>query len=134
MKPKRILVVDDDTDVLRTTSKTLEEAGYEVDQAQNGRQGIERIWHAKPDLVVLDVVMPGLNGWDLLQAIRGDEATAKLPVIMLTVLDQDQHVAQGWELGADFYLTKPFSPAYLLDIVKRLLFAAEGSEASDREA
>ena len=130
MKAKRILVIDDDIDVLRTTSKTLQDAGYTVEQAEGGRQGLERIWHGDPDLVVLDVMMPGLNGWDVLQAIRGDQATAKLPVIMLTVLSQEEHVAAGWELGADFYLTKPFSPAHLIDVVKRLLLAAEQDEES----
>jgi DNA-binding response OmpR family regulator len=125
MTSKRILVVDDDIDVLRSISKTLEKAGYCVEQACNGREAMEHIWHAKPDLVVLDVVMPGLNGWDILQAIRGNENTATLPVIMLTVLSQDQHVAQGWNLGADFYLTKPFAPADLVDVVKRLLLGAE---------
>ncbi|MFQ5808737.1 MAG: response regulator [Armatimonadota bacterium] len=132
MKPKRILVIDDDIDVLRTTSRTLEDAGYEVQRAQSGREGLKHIWHAPPDLVVLDVVMPELNGWDVLQAIRGDDATAKLPVVMLTVLDEDQHVAQGWQLGADFYLTKPFSPAHLLDVVKRLLLATEQADEPDQ--
>jgi len=128
MKQKRILVIDDDIDVLRSIGRTLEEAGYAVEQAQSGREGMERIWHAKPDLVVLDVVMPELNGWDILQAIRGDEATAGLPVIMLTVLEAERDVAHGWELGADFYLTKPFAPADLLDVAKRLLLAAERDE------
>jgi DNA-binding response OmpR family regulator len=129
MKPKRILVIDDDIDVLRTTSKTLEEAGYAVEQVQSGREGIKSIWDGPPDLVVLDVVMPELNGWDVLRAIRGDEATAKLPVVMLTVLDEEEHVAHGWELGADFYLTKPFSPADLVDVVNRLLLATEEGRA-----
>jgi len=133
MTSKRILVIDDDIDVLRSISKALESAGYSVEQARSGREGMGRIWHAKPDLVVLDVVMPELNGWDVLQAIRGDETTAKLPVIMLTVLSQDQHIAEGWKLGADFYLTKPFAPADLLDVVKRLLFAAEHDEEPEMQ-
>ena len=125
MSAKTVLLVDDEAPIRDAAAEALRRAGLSVIQAANGREGLDRIKAGEADLVVLDVIMPEMTGWDVLKAVRRDEKLANLPVVMLTILDSDGDVATGWSIGADYYLSKPFAPADLVDVVTRLLAAAE---------
>ena len=117
---KRILAVDDERHILRLVQINLEKAGYEVVTATNGREAIEAATEKKPDLIVMDVMMPEMDGFEALQNLKSNEETEKIPVIMLTAKAQDADVFHGWQSGADLYLTKPFNPMELLTFVKRI--------------
>ncbi len=121
--PKKILAVDDEPSIVRLVQVNLQRAGYEVVTAFDGKQALEKIESEKPDLVVLDVMMPYMDGFEVLQRLRKDPATRELPVIMLTAKAQDQDVFRGWTSGVDCYLTKPFNPMELISFVKRIFSA-----------
>jgi len=118
---KRVLAVDDEKLIVLAIRHNLEYAGYEVIEAYDGREAIEAIEAHRPDLVVLDVMMPELSGWDVLTCIREDPELRETPVIMLTALGQDSDEREGLIRGADIYLTKPYEPQHLIELVKRLL-------------
>jgi two-component system alkaline phosphatase synthesis response regulator PhoP len=120
---KKILAVDDERHIVRLVQINLEKAGYEVITASNGREAVEKVRSEHPNLVVMDVMMPEMTGFEALQALKEDPATASTPVIMLTAKAQDADVFHGWQSGADLYLTKPFNPIELLTFVKRILDA-----------
>lgn len=123
----RILAVDDEPNIVRLIQVNLERMGYTVETANNGVQALEKIHASRPDLVVSDVMMPEMDGFELLASIRRDPALADLPVIMLTAKTQDKDVLRGYSGGADMYLTKPFNPMELISFVKRILqTSAEG--------
>lgn len=129
---KRILAVDDEKHILRLVQINLEKAGYEVTTASNGREAIDAVRNQRPDLVVMDVMMPEMDGLEALQILKNDDSTASIPVVMLTAKAQDADVFQGWQSGADLYLTKPFNPMELLTFVKRILDAQSETEKSDK--
>jgi len=117
----RILAVDDEPNIVRLIQVNLERMGYQVETANNGVQALEKIRASRPDLVVSDVMMPEMDGFELLSTIRRDPALEDLPVIMLTAKAQDKNVMEGYQRGADMYLTKPFNPMELIAFVKRIL-------------
>jgi len=119
--PAKILVADDDMMLQRLISNTLKLEHHEIVLAENGKQALELIQTEKPDLVILDVMMPVLNGFDVCIALRKDPATTTLPVIMLSGLGQVQEKIMGLKAGADEYLTKPIDPRELLTRVEMLL-------------
>ena len=119
--PKKILAVDDERHIVRLVQVNLEKHGYEVVTAYDGKEALAKIESENPDLVVLDVMMPFMDGIEVLQTLRKNPATRDLPVIMLTAKAQDADVFRGWSSGADCYLTKPFNPMELLSFVKRIL-------------
>jgi len=116
----RVLVVDDSQAVRDLLAVNLELEGYDVRTAVDGQEGVElaRSWH--PDVMTLDVVMPRLDGFATLAALRADPATADIPVVVVTGRAQGADRARGERLGADAYLSKPFEPAELLAVVGRL--------------
>jgi|YNPNPStandDraft_1061719.scaffolds.fasta_scaffold49527_2 two-component system alkaline phosphatase synthesis response regulator PhoP/two-component system response regulator VicR len=118
---KKILAVDDDKFIVMVIRVNLEFEGYEVVEAYDGVQALEMIESENPDLVVLDIMMPEMNGWDVLSRIRENPKTEDLPVIMLTALAQDRDIEEATLRGADVYLTKPFEPEELILTVKRML-------------
>lgn len=120
---KRLLMVDDERDFVFAMKRCLETAGYEVVAAYDGRQALEVVTDPanRPDLIILDVMMPPPSGWDVLQTIRADPDTESIPVVMLTSAVEDADKARGWDLGVDWYLTKPFDPTDLLTVIERLL-------------
>jgi len=128
---KTILAVDDERSIVRLVQVNLERQGYNVVTAFDGKQALERIAEHRPDLVICDVMMPYMDGFEVLTAIRKDPATRKLPVIMLTAKAMDNDVFTGYQRGADCYLTKPFSPLELISFVKRI-FSAQIEEKQDR--
>jgi two-component system alkaline phosphatase synthesis response regulator PhoP/two-component system response regulator VicR len=128
---KKILAVDDEKHILRLVQINLEKAGYTVITGSNGREAVEQVRTQSPDLVVMDVMMPEMDGFEALKLLKADPATASIPVIMLTAKAQDADVFHGWQSGADLYLTKPFNPLELLTFVKRIFDAqSEGGDKS----
>jgi len=116
-----VLAADDDPDVLELVTFRLERSGYTVLQAHDGEEAWTLVRDAHPDLAVLDVMMPKLDGFELVRRIRADEATRRMPVILLTARAQDPDVQQGFDAGADDYLRKPFSPGELRARVQAIL-------------
>lgn len=117
----RILVVDDEPDLLELVRFNLAQAGFTVDTAPAGRDALEKIRRSPPDLVVLDLMLPDLSGNDIARQVRSDPALAELPILMLTAKSEEVDRIVGFELGADDYVTKPFSPRELILRVKAVL-------------
>jgi two-component system alkaline phosphatase synthesis response regulator PhoP len=122
---KRILVVDDERHIVRLIQVNLEREGYQVLTAFDGKDGLQKAKGEKPDLVVLDVMMPYMDGFEVLKSMKADPVTAEIPVIMLTAKAQDADVFRGWSSGVDCYLTKPFNPMELLTFVRRIFQSYE---------
>jgi DNA-binding response OmpR family regulator len=116
-----VLVVDDDPFIQKVLRLNLELEGYAVTTASDGEEALERLAGARPDLVVLDVMMPGLDGLEVLRRIRESPETADLPVILLTARGSEEDMWEGWQRGVDYYLTKPFDIEDLLRSMDRLL-------------
>ena len=130
--PKKILAVDDEKHIVRLVQVNLERAGYEVVIANDGKEALEKVQAENPDLVVLDVMMPYMDGFEVLQNLRRNPATRDIPVIMLTAKAQDADVFKGWQSGVDCYLTKPFNPMELLSFVKRIFDSMDGGPGGDK--
>ena len=130
--PKKILAVDDERHIVRLVQVNLERAGYEVVTAFDGKDALEKVESENPDLVVLDVMMPYMDGFEVLQNLRKNPSTRELPVIMLTAKAQDADVFRGWQSGVDCYLTKPFNPMELISFVKRIFKSLETGEDGNR--
>jgi len=118
---KQILLVDDERDLVFYTKLFLEEQGYEVLEAYDGKQALEVLETARPDLIILDVTMPRMTGWDVLREIQADPERVDIPVLMLTARAEDADKARGWELGVTWYQTKPFELDELAMIIERIL-------------
>jgi two-component system, OmpR family, alkaline phosphatase synthesis response regulator PhoP len=116
-----VLVVDDEPDVLLLCRVNLEFEGYRVIEAGDGEQAMEKVREERPDIILLDVMMPKMDGWQVLAALKADEDTADIPIVMLTARVQDQDQIRGWSGGAAEYITKPFSPLALSEVVKGVL-------------
>ncbi|MCL6629965.1 MAG: response regulator, partial [Armatimonadetes bacterium] len=112
--PKKILAVDDEKHIVRLVQVNLERQGYEVITASDGKEALQKVEEERPDLVVLDVMMPYMDGFEVLQNLRRNPSTRDIPVIMLTAKAQDADVFRGWQSGVDCYLTKPFNPMELI--------------------
>ncbi|MER3396428.1 MAG: two-component system response regulator [Acidimicrobiia bacterium] len=115
---KTIVVVDDDRDIRMILRANLEDEGYEVIEASGGRQALELIRESEPDLVVLDIMMPEVDGYDVLQELRSTPEYAELPVVLLTARRQEADVWEGWSAGADYYITKPFKMNELVQFIR----------------
>jgi len=132
MKPK-VLVVDDEPDIIELVKFNLQHAGFEVVAAESGDEALQKVRSASPDLVILDVMLPEVDGLEVCKLLRRDAATARLPIIMLTAKAGEVDRILGLEIGADDYLTKPFSPRELVLRVKKLLQRSqEETTARDR--
>jgi two-component system alkaline phosphatase synthesis response regulator PhoP/two-component system response regulator VicR len=119
--PAKVLVCDDERHIVRLIQVNLERQGYQVITAFDGKEGLEKIRAERPNLVVLDVMMPYMDGFEVLKSLRREPETEALPVIMLTAKAQDKDVFEGYAYGADMYLTKPFNPMELVTFVKRIM-------------
>ena len=128
MKGARILIIEDEPALLRGLKDNFETEGYEVRTAQNGEKGLDALLHDPPDLLLLDLMLPKVNGYEICRAARARQLD--LPIIMLTAKGQEDDIVRGLELGADDYVTKPFSIRELLARVKALLRRG-GSGASE---
>ena len=121
MKKGKILVVDDENYILHILDFSLGAEGYEVITAEDGEEAVRKTKEERPDLVVLDVMMPKMDGFEACRAIKRDADVAQTPVILLSAKSRDIDQRQGFEAGADDYITKPFSPGRLVERVHRLL-------------
>jgi DNA-binding response OmpR family regulator len=118
---QKILLVDDERDLVFYTKLFLEEQGYEIIEAYDGRQALDVLADTKPDLVILDVAMPRLSGWDVLRLMQDDDDLKDIPVLMLTARTEDADKAKGWTLGVTWYQTKPFELDELALVIERIL-------------
>ncbi len=121
MVKERILVVDDEEDILELVRFNLAREGYDVLCAISGEEALEEARKKLPDLVVLDLMLPGIDGLEVARALKREAGTKEIPIIMLTAKGEEADVVTGLELGADDYVTKPFSPRILLARVKAVL-------------
>jgi DNA-binding response OmpR family regulator len=117
----RILVVDDEPDILELARVILKSKGYEVITANDGQEALEKVSVSKPDLIILDILMPRMNGFEVCKKLKSDQETASIPILMFTVLGRDKDREQGLKAGADDYLVKPFSAEELINIIKNRL-------------
>ena len=125
---RKILIIEDERDILDLVRHYLEKEGFRTRTASDGTAGLAAVRQEHPDVIVLDLMLPGLDGLELCRKLRADPATALTPVIMLTAKAEESDKIVGLELGADDYLTKPFSPKELVARIKALLRRAERRE------
>jgi len=118
---KTILVAEDDPETRLILQQGLVRAGYRVIIAEDGEQALERFREYKPDLVLLDVEMPRLNGWEVLERLKSGWRSRKVPVMMVTGKTSDEDKIKGYEMGVDYYVTKPFNIQRLLPIIRNLV-------------
>ncbi len=118
---KRILVADDDPVILRLIQVNLELEGYQVLTANNGEEAIAAATRETPDLVILDIMMPRLDGYQTCERLKAEDATKDIPVVFLSAKAQQADIEKGKSYGVQEYLTKPFDPTELLEVVERLL-------------
>jgi two-component system phosphate regulon response regulator PhoB len=126
MSRERILVVDDEEDILDLVRYNLEKDGYEVACLTSGEEVLPEIRRRPPHLVILDLMLPGVDGLTVMKLLKRDEAAARIPVIMLTAKGSEADIVTGLELGADDYVTKPFSPRVLVARARSVLRRGEG--------
>ena len=119
-RPKRVLVADDDPDILKIVAANLEAEGIEVEAVSNGIEAQARALRTSPDLIILDISMPGRTGLEVMAALHANPATKDIPVVLLTARSSDSDIWEGWKSGAAYYLTKPFDTAQLLHFVNHL--------------
>ena len=131
---KLILIVDDEEDILALLHFNLIKAGFAAVCAARGEEALEKIAEKKPDLVLLDLMLPGIDGLEICRRLRADEATAEVPIIMLTACGEEEDIVRGLELGADDYVSKPFSIKVLLARIQTVLRRnAEAGAPDDNE-
>jgi DNA-binding NarL/FixJ family response regulator len=126
---KRLLVVDDDPGLLRAVAETLRAEGYEVTTARRGAEALVCIAESLPDLIVSDIRMPGMDGYELVRNLRSSARTRLIPVVFLTAKDETADRIAGFRSGVDAYLTKPFEPDELLAVVANILKRVESTHA-----
>jgi len=117
---KKILACDDERHIVRLIQVNLERAGYNVVTAFDGTEALRKVEAEHPDLIVLDVMMPKMDGFEVLKRLQANPETRDIPVIMLTAKAQDADVFRGWSSGVSSYLTKPFNPLELLTFIRRI--------------
>ncbi len=127
---KRILAVDDEASIRRLVTITLENRGFIVETANDGQEAIDKIAISKPDLVVLDVMMPKMTGWEVRNRLRADPKTADLPIIIASAVGEFESQLAGMESDQDDYITKPFSPGALGDLVEGMLDPSKRAKAA----
>ncbi len=128
----RILVVDDDKKIVRLVQAYLEKDGFTVLTACDGETALHAIRRERPDLVVLDLMLPDRDGWDITRIVRGDATLAAMPIVMLTARVEDADKLTGFETGADDYIAKPFNPPEMVARVKAVLRRATGGPVQHR--
>jgi len=127
---KRILIVDDEKDLVDILKTRLEIEGYEILAAYDGQEGLEKAQEEKPDLILLDVMMPKMNGYQVCRLLKYDEEFQNIPVIIITARGQEQDKMTGDEVGADEYITKPFENGVLFAKIKELLGKSRNKQPS----
>jgi len=121
MPKETILVVDDEEDLLELVKYNLEREGFQISCAESGEKTLKSTRHERPDLIVLDLMLPGIDGLEVARRLKQDQKTAGIPIVMLTAKGEEADIVTGLELGADDYITKPFSPRVLIARIKAVL-------------
>lgn len=121
MKSSRILVVDDEPYILRSLRMILEMEGYQVETATDGLEALKKVADVKPNLILLDIMMPHLDGYEVAKRLKEDPTTSNIFILILTAKGQEKDKARSLSLGVDDHLTKPFSPNKLLERIKEIL-------------
>jgi two-component system phosphate regulon response regulator PhoB len=132
MAKEKILVVDDEEDILELVRYNLTKEGYQVTCAATGEKGLQKAKADRPDLVLLDLMLPGMDGLDVCRELKANPDTSRVPIVMITAKGEDADIVTGLELGADDYITKPFSPRVLLARVKVVLRRRRTEEPEDQ--
>jgi two-component system, OmpR family, phosphate regulon response regulator PhoB len=128
----RVLVIDDEGPIRLLCRVNLEAAGMEISEAEDGPSGVEAALAEQPDVILLDVMMPGMDGWEVFGELLKDERTAKIPIVFLTARAELRDQARGLELGGVDYVTKPFNPLQLAPLVNDLLEGVERGDVQER--
>jgi two-component system alkaline phosphatase synthesis response regulator PhoP len=134
VSPTRILVVEDDRDIAELVARYLEKSGFAVETLSSGRDALTALTERPPDLMVLDLMLPEVDGLEICRIVRAHEKTAVIPIVMLTARAEESERIVGLELGADDYLAKPFSPNELVARVRALLRRAQRTPAAETAA
>jgi len=121
MQDKQILVVEDEEDILELVSFNLKKQGYQVKGVTSGEEALQEVRRKIPSLIILDLMLPGVDGFDVCKSLKNDPRTKAVPIVMLTARSEEADIVIGLELGADDYLTKPFSPRELIARVRAIL-------------
>lgn len=132
MHDKQILVVEDEEDILELVSFNLKKEGYQVKGVTSGEEALQEVRRKIPSLIILDLMLPGVDGFDVCRALKNDPRTKTVPIVMLTARSEEADIVIGLELGADDYLTKPFSPRELVARVRAILRRSK-ADISDHE-
>ena len=127
---KRLLVVDDEPNLLRAVEAVLRGEGFEIMTARSGREALVAVAGSLPDLIVSDVRMPGMDGFQLAQKLRASTHSALVPIVFLTAKDETEDRIEGFESGVDVYLTKPFEPDELVAVIKNILRRVERTRST----
>jgi DNA-binding response OmpR family regulator len=127
----RVLVIDDEAPIRLLCRVNLEAAGIDVTEAEDGRAGLEAARAERPDVILLDVMMPGMDGWQVFEELVQDERTSEIPIVFLTARAELRDQARGLELGGVDYVTKPFNPLNLAPLVEDLLARIERGDAHE---
>jgi DNA-binding response OmpR family regulator len=124
----RVLVIDDEEPIRLLCRVNLEAAEIDVSEAEDGKSGLEAARAERPDVILLDVMMPGMDGWQVFEQLLQDETTAQIPIVFLTARAELRDQARGLELGGVDYVTKPFNPLHLAPLIEDLLARVERGE------
>ncbi|PLX77456.1 MAG: two-component system response regulator [Desulfuromonas sp.] len=118
---KKVLIVEDEETLLSLESILLSSKGYEVKGVMDGPSALEAVVNTKPDLVLLDIMLPGIDGYEVCRQIKANEATRHIPVVMLSAKKSKEDLVKGEQAGADWYITKPFKSAMVIETIQRFL-------------
>lgn len=121
MPKKTILIVEDDEDIQQLVGFNLIKAGFQIDYADTGEQALDKVRQQEPDLLLLDLMLPGIDGIEICKILCSDNQLSDIPIIMMTAKGEESDISSGLDLGADDYITKPFSPNILVSRVKAVL-------------
>jgi len=132
MKKAKVLVVDDEKDIIELVSYNLEKEGFKVISATASEKALELISSEEPEIIILDLMLPGIDGLDVCRELKRRDQTSSIPIIMLTAKGEESDIVIGLELGADDYMTKPFSPRVLVARVKAILRRIESKKEEEK--
>ncbi|MDC7225752.1 MAG: response regulator [Spirochaetales bacterium] len=132
MPGEKILVIEDEHDIRELISYNLESEGYDIIKASSGNEGIEKVQKNVPDLILLDIMLPDIDGLEVCRKLKREDATKDIPIIMLTAKSEDSDIISGLELGAEDYITKPFSPRVLIARLRAVL--RRNTDANEAES
>ncbi len=132
MGKRKILIIEDDKDIVEMLDYNLKEEGYDTISALNGEEGIALAGKERPDLIILDIMLPIMDGFEVCRTLKNDDRVAHVPIIILSAKSQETDKVVGLELGADDYVTKPFSPRELIARMRAILRRRKGEHAGNK--